>query len=197
MGKKLTTNQKKLRWAKQAIRKNPTWGRDKLNKEIKSRYGSGFKKQDLSDLKHAVLHTAPKTEVARERVFEKRITKKFKPTRLRIPSDLVSSPRVTKDYKHHKKYAVPINKMPRPDLPHHFFADIEFPVPVATKKGATTTRYASVMIGTMDRDDMVRAFRNGNADKIISDTVIKEYGVPEQRIDFSITGFWATKQVIT
>jgi len=200
MAKKLTTQQKKVRWAKQAIRKNPSWGRDKLNKELKSRYGSGIQKQQLSDIKHLVLHTAAKSETARDRIFEKRISKSVKSSSLRVPSDVTPAPRLDHDI--HRRYAVPINKMPRPDLPRQYFADIEFPLPITIKgdykaKGYKKTSFASVSIGIMTRDDFVRVFRTGRMDSDISQKILKGYGQPDDRIDYSIVGYWATKNVVT
>jgi len=200
MAKKLTTQQKKVRWAKQAIRKNPSWGRDRLNKELKSRYGSGIRKQQLSDIKHIVLHTAAKSETARERIFEKRISKSVKSSSLRVPSDVTPAPRLDHDI--HRRYAVPINKMPRPDLPRHYFADIEFPIPVDVTgsprtKGYKKTSFVSVRIGTMSRNDFVIDFRTGAMDRRISKSVLKDFSLDLERIDYSIVGYWATKNVVT
>lgn len=59
--------QNRLRLAEYIIRAHPTWGRDRINEELRRQTGTGLRKQYVNDLKHAVLATRAKTLPARER----------------------------------------------------------------------------------------------------------------------------------
>jgi len=190
--RKPTRTQQKVALAKRTIKAHPEWSRDTVNDKLKKRFGNGLRKQAVDDLKAIVLRRDPRTESAVKRVEVKRRTPPYRRPKLKVPKSVTKSGRVSPDFEHHRKYSSGPRRMPRPDLPHEWFVDVEFSKKIETKKGKRTTRFTSVYLGTYTRDQFTRAYDRGTIMRHIKASVAEVAELDEE--EWAVVGFWTTKK---
>lgn len=189
------------RRAKALIRYHPDWGVRRLNRELRSRVGVGLRCRDLLDLKATVLGLpAPNRDVAERRLITSAIlSHRPRKRRLRMPVDVVPSPRLASDDERVDKYARSPHRMPYPDMRHRVFVDVEFPRAVETPKGRrrpprVISEYKTIYVGSYDQSRLARAWRDGEIHRIISST-LNEWGreIGQRLPSPSILGVWVSK----
>lgn len=193
----MTSRRRRLTLAKALIRAHPEWGRLRIQRMMRERYGMSLRSQTLQDLIHVVRGTVPRRRLARERVelLSKLISIPERKPRLRFPSSIPEAPRLrSSDYRFQRYCRYP-GRMTRPDLPHDIYVDVQTMRAVHSPPGdpmARRTEFLSIKIAAFTRDEFVRAWRSGTINDMITSRLREK--VPDIKLsEVSVLGFWASK----